>query len=349
MKKNTNYQFCFLLCYFFSILTVKEAHHRRRHGKLFVFGDSYVDTGNWANSAISWKQPYGITFPGTPSGRFSNGRVLTDYIASFVGVGSPIPYERRKLGNKSHVKYGMNFAYGGTGVFDTLNNAPNMATQIKFFKQIIEEEKVYTKQDLNSSIALVSIAGNDYNTYLFKNGNDFKDMGNLTSSIMEELSKNLKGIHELGVQKILITSLQPIGCLPAISVSSSFKNCSQKWNEASKFHNQMLNQQLQNLNNNIKGHEDAFHVLDLFGAFMSAFNKLQNITAESDESPLKACCRGITSNYSCADIDKVSGEKNYVICKNPELSIFWDMVHPSQNGWHQVHLALLSSLHQLFP
>ncbi|WCJ19075.1 GDSL esterase/lipase At5g03610 [Euphorbia peplus] len=305
MKKNTNYQFCFLLCYFFSILTVKEAHHRRRHGKLFVFGDSYVDTGNWANSAISWKQPYGITFPGTPSGRFSNGRVLTDYIASFVGVGSPIPYERRKLGNKSHVKYGMNFAYGGTG--------------------------------------------NDYNTYLFKNGNDFKDMGNLTSSIMEELSKNLKGIHELGVQKILITSLQPIGCLPAISVSSSFKNCSQKWNEASKFHNQMLNQQLQNLNNNIKGHEDAFHVLDLFGAFMSAFNKLQNITAESDESPLKACCRGITSNYSCADIDKVSGEKNYVICKNPELSIFWDMVHPSQNGWHQVHLALLSSLHQLFP
>jgi hypothetical protein len=64
----------------------------------------------------------------------------------------------------------MNFAFGGTGVFDTFINAPNMATQIDFFQQLLEE-KVYTKQDLNSSIVLVSLAGNDYTTYIQRNGN----------------------------------------------------------------------------------------------------------------------------------------------------------------------------------
>ena len=59
-------------------------HSRRRHHhehssdlKLFVFGDSYADTGNCRNSV---PEPYGITFPGKPAGRFSDGRVLTDYI-----------------------------------------------------------------------------------------------------------------------------------------------------------------------------------------------------------------------------------------------------------------------------
>lgn len=50
---------------------------------LFVFGDSYVDTGNTRiDQAGSWKNPYGVTFPGKPAGRFSDGRVLTDFIGT---------------------------------------------------------------------------------------------------------------------------------------------------------------------------------------------------------------------------------------------------------------------------
>lgn len=64
-------------------------HHHRRHGsssveKIFVFGDSYADTGNYRKSVPGpWKEPYGITFPGKPAGRFSDGRVLIDYIGAF--------------------------------------------------------------------------------------------------------------------------------------------------------------------------------------------------------------------------------------------------------------------------
>jgi len=53
--------------------------------KLFVFGDSYVDTGNTIKPISgSWRAPYGITFPRKPAGRFSDGRVLTDFLGKFL-------------------------------------------------------------------------------------------------------------------------------------------------------------------------------------------------------------------------------------------------------------------------
>lgn len=69
--------------------------------KLFVFGDSYADTGNIKKSASpSWKEPYGITFPGKPAGRFSDGRVLTDYVGSFPSL-SVSPYTNEVIKSSS--------------------------------------------------------------------------------------------------------------------------------------------------------------------------------------------------------------------------------------------------------
>jgi hypothetical protein len=90
--------------------------------------------------------------------------------ASFLKIESPAPYSLR---NSSELKYGMNFAYGGTGVFDTLTDGPNMTTQIDTFEKLMEQN-VYTKTDIESSIALVSAAGNDYIKYLLINGRDTK-------------------------------------------------------------------------------------------------------------------------------------------------------------------------------
>ena len=50
-----------------------EEHDKEYQVKLFVFGDSYVDTGNFVHSE-SYKPPSGITFPGNPAGRFCDGR-----------------------------------------------------------------------------------------------------------------------------------------------------------------------------------------------------------------------------------------------------------------------------------
>ena len=56
---------------------------RTQSGGIFIFGDSYADTGNHdpSDPALSggWRYPYGITWPGIPAGRFSDGRCLTDF------------------------------------------------------------------------------------------------------------------------------------------------------------------------------------------------------------------------------------------------------------------------------
>ena len=95
---------------------------------------------------------------------------LLHLAASFFGVRAPLVYRRIKnSGAKSVVENGINFAHGGSGVFQTLYDLPNMTTQIDFLQQLIEKN-VFATHDLSSSIALVSLAGNDYGAYLARNG-----------------------------------------------------------------------------------------------------------------------------------------------------------------------------------
>lgn len=51
----------------------------------FIFGDSLYDNGNNNNLPTRARAnylPYGIDLPGGPTGRFSNGRNLTDVIST---------------------------------------------------------------------------------------------------------------------------------------------------------------------------------------------------------------------------------------------------------------------------
>lgn len=64
------------------------------------------------------------------------------------------------------------------------------------------------------------------------------------------------------------------------------------------------------------------------------------------ENPLKPCCIGISKEYSCGSVDE-NGAKKYTVCENPVAAFFWDDVHPSQEGWRSVYLALQPTLQQL--
>uniref|UniRef100_A0A5B7AW67 GDSL esterase/lipase n=1 Tax=Davidia involucrata TaxID=16924 RepID=A0A5B7AW67_DAVIN len=326
-------------------------HHSHRHlygfrpTKLFVFGDSYADTGNNRKTeANSWKSPYGITFPGKPAGRFSDGRVLTDYLAKFVGVKSPVPYRWRNFGGK-RLRYGMNFAYGGTGAFNTLVLDPNMTTQIDFFENLIKES-VYTKSDLQSSVALVTLAGNDYGAYYAKGGNDL-GLPSFITLVVNQLALNLKRIHGLGVRKVAVTALQPLGCLPRSTVKSSFQQCNGTENAAGSFHNLLLQQAVATLNNINATKDSAFIILDLYTSFISVLKNKGDTGSLKFETPLKPCCMGISNEYSCGKVDE-KGVKMYTVCNNPESTFFWDTVHPTQAGWRAVYLALQATLEEIY-
>ncbi|XP_051120006.1 GDSL esterase/lipase At5g03610-like isoform X2 [Andrographis paniculata] len=305
---------------------------------LFVFGDSYADTGNLPREAsTSWKWPYGITFPGKPSGRFSDGRVFTDFIAKFLGIKSPIPYKLMKNLNTNSTRYGINFAHGGTGVFKTMVDYPNMSTQIDFLQQIIDR-KVYSSQALNASIALVSLAGNDYSTYLAKNGS-LKDLPEFSKSVIGNLTKNIKRIRLLGIKKIVITGLHPLGCLPLNIATNAYRNCNTGENYFSESHNRLLKQNIETLNDEVS--TPVFAYLDIYDAFISSIETRQN---NSDK--LKPCCVG-ANGEGCGWIDNM-GKKLFDVCKNRKNSLFWDSIHPSDAGWRAVYSWLKPSLASIF-
>lgn len=66
------------------------------HGKkmvpcFFVFGDSLVDNGNnndRATVANANFLPYGIDYPDGPTGRFTNGRNVADFIGLLTAMSS---------------------------------------------------------------------------------------------------------------------------------------------------------------------------------------------------------------------------------------------------------------------
>ncbi|XP_020229726.1 GDSL esterase/lipase At5g03610 [Cajanus cajan] len=332
---------------FFLVFTVVEVEGAKKtYGvldnnplKLFVFGDSYVDTGNFVHSE-SYKVPNGITFPGTPAGRFSDGHVLTDFFASYLKIGSPTPYA---FINSTNLQSGVNFAYGGTGVFDTSIDGPNTTAQIDSFQKLIEQNNI-TKQDLQSSIALVNAGANDY-TNAVKDGKIF-DLKGFRESLVQQISVNLKRIYSLGVPKVAVTLLQPIGCLPELNAILLHQSCVDLLNKVSIDHNKLLLQAVQDLNNQTG--QSPFMMLDLYTSFLSAINIVdtQRQANSTLMNPLEACCEGTTLADSCGTVDD-KGQKKYRLCDNPTLSFFWDLVHPSQNGWSIIFPIVQASLGHL--
>ena len=61
--------------------------------RLFSFGDSITDNGNWMHYARSpgavARPPYGETFFRRPNGRFCDGRIIIDHIGTFTRL--PVP------------------------------------------------------------------------------------------------------------------------------------------------------------------------------------------------------------------------------------------------------------------
>ncbi|KAI4370188.1 hypothetical protein MLD38_018562 [Melastoma candidum] len=359
MSRKTVLAFDILLLCLLTILCRSSSlhhHHHRRHRhhhrhetrtytafqptKLFVFGDSYADTGNTLKeSSTAWKVPYGETFPGKPSGRFSDGRVLSDFVANYFGLISPIPYNFWKDG-ESYLKYGMNFAVGGTGVFETLVPLPNMTVQIDMFIQLIDEG-VYSKTDLQSSVALVTLSGNDYNAYLHRNGS-VEGLPALITEAVAQLTVNIERIHNLGMKKVAVAGLQPLGCLPLMTYPDAFQRCNHTINDLVVFHNQLLSATVATLNAVAKD-SSTFVLVDLYDSFLSVIN---GTGSTAFANPLQPCCIGIDASHSCGDIDS-TGAKLYELCADQAAMFFWDLFHPTQQGWKAVYNLLESTLQKL--
>uniref|UniRef100_A0A2N9FIC9 SGNH hydrolase-type esterase domain-containing protein n=1 Tax=Fagus sylvatica TaxID=28930 RepID=A0A2N9FIC9_FAGSY len=249
-----------------------------------VFGDSTVDSGNNNYMGTFLKAnhtPYGNEFPGhIATGRFCNGRLVTDYVASMVGLKESIPAFMHPNLSDYDIQTGVSFASAGSG-YDNLtcviSGANPVLNQIEDFhkylarlKGIVGEEEAM--KIIKGALVIISAGTNDFifNFYdiptrrLQFNADGYNDY------LQSKLQILIKQLYDLGCRKVAVVGLPPIGCLP-LQMSLRFQNplnrkCIERQNVNAQNYNKKLVNLLSTLRANLPEtkieYADAYEIFD---------------------------------------------------------------------------------------
>uniref|UniRef100_A0A0D6QW58 SGNH hydrolase-type esterase domain-containing protein n=1 Tax=Araucaria cunninghamii TaxID=56994 RepID=A0A0D6QW58_ARACU len=294
---------------------------------LFVFGDSYADTGNHDpyNASVNgvWRRPYGFEWPGFPAGRYSSGKIQTDRWAEILRIPTPIAYERLKTHHceemRKKMENGVNFAVGGSGIFQDYGFT-TIAHQVQQFKWLINETGAFGNRDLARAIVLLSNVGNDYSAYL----DNVKELVSLVIPIVSGMVEVVKELYEHGLRNFVVSDVVALGCLPEIGRTS----CDSAYDKVIEFHSSLLSESMHQLRSHLKG--SKIIIPDLHYAFHHIFSNPKQYGFEDLFSP---CCAAKGKVTGCAEVSD-RGEPLFEMCEDPKKRLFWDNRHPTHKGWH---------------
>ncbi|KAL0551801.1 hypothetical protein IC582_010890 [Cucumis melo] len=314
----------------------------------FVFGDSQADNGNnndmlereYGRARADYK-PYGIDFPPSsssssfiPTGRFTNGRNVPDFIAQFLGFRDYIPPFRTT--KSQTILKGANYASGGAGILletgRTLGEVSSIKKQLENHNYTISQmhrlfgSSSKLKSYLKECLYTVQIGSNDYlNNYfmptIYMTSTQYSPQA-FATALNEDLSRQLKILYEQGARKVAIFGVGSIGCTPY--ARANFEHiglpCVDKINTAIQLFNAGLKSLVEHLNANLPSAKFTF--IDVFK--ISTVDPL-NYGKMNLDAP---CCEVGAGEMQCTPFGKV--------CENRRDYMFFDGVHPTENGFELV-------------
>ncbi|RLM61680.1 GDSL esterase/lipase [Panicum miliaceum] len=254
-----------------------------KYNAMFSFGDSVAETGNIcvvcsSNSTeldvlTCTHPPYGTTYFGRPSCRWSDGRVVVDFIAQSLGLPLLPPSKskgkdfRRGANMAITGATAMNFSfYQSLGIEDPVWNHGSLYMQIQWFTELIPS-LCGTKQNCKKFLAkslfqFGGFGGNDYNIQLLELGLTPEQTMKNTPIIVNATVNGIERLIALGAVHIVVPSILPTGCLPlflALFVAGSSSEsdfdqygCLKSYNRLTEHHNSMLREQVQILQRKYK-------------------------------------------------------------------------------------------------
>jgi hypothetical protein len=83
--------------------------------------------------------------------------------------------------------------------------------------------------------------------------------------VTSEIAKGVMRLRKMGMTKVLVNNLQPIGCLPWVTRHVKYTKCDAKGNMAADLHNNQLKNKLADVARSV-------NVIDLNKAFSSIVN-----------------------------------------------------------------------------
>lgn len=302
---------------------------------LYVFGDSTVDVGNNNFLETILKAnflPYGRDFDTrTPTGRFCDGRIATDYTASLLGFDSfPLPYlESRSSGE--NLTLGANFASGGSGFFDSTAQHFNVLTmnqQLDLFKEYKSKlagivGSTNATSIVNGSFYIVSAGNSDFlqNYYINLRLRNLYTPTQFSQIVLNLQTQFLQNLYSLGARRIGVVSLAPFGCVPLqLTVSRVKSGCVESQNQVASSYNKALNNTLDHLRQALPDLKIAY--LDIYNGLLDI---IKNPAANGFTETRRACCG--TGRVETAIL---CNQLSPGTCTNASQYVFFDSVHPSQ-------------------
>ncbi|KAL9436550.1 hypothetical protein AB3S75_022574 [Citrus x aurantiifolia] len=304
----------------------------------FVFGDSLVDNGNnnyLATTARADSPPYGIDYPTRrPTGRFSNGLNIPDFISQHIGSEPTLPYLSPEL-TGSRLLVGANFASAGIGILNDTGiqfvNIIRMFRQFEYFQEyqnrvtaLIGPQR--TKQLVNGALILITVGGNDFvnNYYLVPYSARSRQFSlpDYVKYVISEYRKLLARLYDLGARRVLVTGTGPLGCVPAErAMRGRNGQCAADLQRAADLYNPQLVQLVKDLNS-----QYGSEIFVAVNTGKMQYNFISNPQAFGFTTSKVACCGQGPYN----GLGLCTPASN--LCPNRAVYAFWDPFHPSERA-----------------
>ncbi|XP_073286723.1 GDSL esterase/lipase At5g03810-like isoform X1 [Primulina huaijiensis] len=315
---------------------------------LLIFGDSVVDVGNNNNMLTLIKAnfpPYGRDFVShRPTGRFSNGKLATDFTAEYLGFSSyPPAYLSEGARRGNNILNGVNFASAASGYYEStarLYRALTLRQQLAYYTEwqgrVVDLVGRAKADDIFSgAIHLISAGTSDFiqNYYINPILNTLFSTDRFSNSLIESYSNFIQNLYNLGARRIGVTSLPPTGCLPAAITLFGFgrNECVARLNRDAVAFNGKLNTTSQILRNRLPGLKIV--VFDIYNPLL---DMIVHPTDNGFFESRKACCgTGVLETSFLCNVRSVG------TCSNATEYVFWDGFHPTQAANEKLAQSLL--------
>ncbi|CAH9116812.1 unnamed protein product [Cuscuta epithymum] len=339
--------------------------------RIYQFGDSISDTGNLLRLPGSrmfypaYRLPYGETFFHKATGRFSDGRLIVDFIADHLRLPFVEPY----LNKNATFAHGVNFAVGGATACDeefftriNVNSVarlkPPISKQLEWFEKYLDatygsdRTSIERSRSFEKSLVIFGeFGGNDYDT-LLRDGKSPEEVQSYVPYIVDAIIRGIARTVELGAKRILVPGPFPTGCLVFPLASSATDSaaaydelgCLKSFNGIGSTHDRILRGALSLLRRELAGQGVVIVYADYEGAFREILRN-PSLHGFDKEWLLKACCgaRGEEGNANeyHFDIARPCGTPGTEVCLNPGRALQWDGVHLTDAAYGRiVHLLL---------
>ncbi|XP_031272591.1 GDSL lipase-like isoform X1 [Pistacia vera] len=304
-----------------------------KHVAVFVFGDSLFDPGNnnYLNISIDGKAnfiPYGESFFKYPTGRFCDGRTISDFAAMYLNLPLWEPYLQPGSHNFSN---GANFASAGAGVLEeTSPDRLYSQKQLSYFKKVANLLKqqlgdAEAKKILADAIYLSSFGGTDYISFIqsFYNPTELQQRERV-NMVIGNFTNVIKEIYEMGGRKFAFQNVGPLGCLPLMKqeFNPSGGACVEVLQAIASLHNSLLSNVTAELQSQLSGFKYVYF------DFFSSLNDMKNYPKKYgfNVSDIACCGIGLDRGSDCGKV------KEYELCSDPNEYLYFDGGHQCEHA-----------------